>query len=75
MDGLAGTVPPAPTFERNDMDNTSDGKDEYGPDQCLMPNTYWKCPNMKEAYSDMEGERYRCGVCGRSYYLGYEEMK
>ncbi|WP_259667247.1 hypothetical protein [Rhizobium lentis] len=33
------------------------------------------CPNMKEVGGGMDGERYRCAVCGKSYYLDYEEMK
>ena len=34
-----------------------------------------KCANMKETYSGFDGERYRCGVCGQSYFLDYEEMR
>lgn len=54
----------------------------------LTPNPRWKgdcknldvtdsakCPNMKETYSDLRGESYRCEVCGESYYLDYEEMR
>lgn len=33
------------------------------------------CPNMKEVGGGMEGERYRCAVCGKGYFLDYEEMK
>ena len=33
------------------------------------------CFNMRETYSDMEGEQYRCEVCGAAYYLNYEDMK
>lgn len=33
------------------------------------------CPNMKEAGGGFSGERYRCEVCGESYFLDYEEMK
>lgn len=33
------------------------------------------CPNMKCTYEGMDGERYRCAVCGESYYLDYEDMK
>jgi len=35
----------------------------------------YRCSNMKETYSDMEMERYRCAVCGASYRLDYEDMK
>ena len=35
------------------------------------------CPNMKEVDGDlsMDRERYKCGVCGKTDYLDYEEMK
>ena len=33
------------------------------------------CPNMREDGGGMEGERYRCAVCGDSYFLDYEDMK
>ena len=33
------------------------------------------CDNMKEVGGGMDGERYRCDVCGKCYFLDYEEMK
>ena len=33
------------------------------------------CPNMKEVGGGMDGERYRCAICGKGYFLDYEEMK
>ncbi|MEJ1172643.1 hypothetical protein WA845_00215 [Agrobacterium sp. CMT1] len=33
------------------------------------------CQNMKEVGGGMDGERYRCDVCGKSYFLDYDEMK
>ncbi|WP_430439041.1 hypothetical protein [Shinella sp.] len=33
------------------------------------------CENMKEVGGGMDGERYRCDVCGKGYFLDYEEMK
>jgi hypothetical protein len=43
---------------------------------CGMTNpSYHNCPNMKEVGGGMEGERYRCAVCGKGYFLDYEEMK
>lgn len=46
------------------------------PQPCgLADPSYRDCPNMKEAGGGMEGERYRCAVCGKSYFLDYEEMK
>lgn len=34
-----------------------------------------QCPNMVCTYEGMDGERYRCKVCGESYFFDYEEMK
>lgn len=34
-----------------------------------------QCPNLKEVGGGMEGERYACDVCGKSYFLDYEEMR
>jgi hypothetical protein len=35
-----------------------------------------ECPNLVETNpNDMAGERYRCSVCGYSFYLDYEDMK
>ena len=43
---------------------------------CTVPGVeYMKCTNMKPAYEGWDGERYRCEVCGQSYFLDYEEMK
>lgn len=33
------------------------------------------CPNMKCTYAGFDGERYRCRVCGDSYFLDCEEMR
>lgn len=33
------------------------------------------CPNMKEVGGGMDGERYKCAVCGKGYFLDYEDMK
>lgn len=37
--------------------------------------SYHDCPNMKEVGGGFDGERYRCDVCGKGYFLDYEEMK
>jgi hypothetical protein len=37
--------------------------------------TWSRCPNIKCTYEGMDGERYRCDVCGESYFLDYEDMK
>ena len=34
-----------------------------------------QCPNMRETGGGMEGERYRCEVCGESYFLDYDDMR
>ncbi|WP_287249012.1 Lar family restriction alleviation protein [Mesorhizobium sp.] len=41
----------------------------------LADPSYHDCPNMKEIGGGMDGERYRCGVCGKWYFLDYEDMK
>ena len=52
------------------MDRQGDNK--LKPPDC---KTIYRCKNMKETYSDMEMERYRCAVCGASYRLDYDEMR
>lgn len=44
------------------------------PDECRASHQI-KCPNLKCAYEGMDGERYRCEVCGESYFLDYDEMR
>lgn len=31
--------------------------------------------DFKCTYEGMDGERYRCSKCGKSYFLDYEDMK
>lgn len=46
------------------------------PKPCGLPDpSYHDCENMKEVGGGMDGERYRCDVCGKGYFLDYEEMK
>jgi hypothetical protein len=33
------------------------------------------CPNLKNTYEGMDGERYSCEVCGESFFLDYDEMR
>lgn len=33
------------------------------------------CQNMKEVGGGFEGERYHCAICGKGYFLDYEDMK
>ena len=33
------------------------------------------CRNMKMTYEGFDGERYRCKVCGESYFLDLDEMR
>lgn len=37
--------------------------------------TWSQCQNLKCIYEGMDGERYRCEVCGESYFLDYDEMR
>jgi len=43
--------------------------------QCQDPIGMANCKNMKCTYEGFDGERYRCEVCGCSYFLDYEEMR
>lgn len=52
----------------------------FGPDNPRRPGDpgegrWTQCPNLYEAYGGFEGERWKCDVCGKSYWLDYEEMK
>ena len=42
---------------------------------CRTERESWYCKNMKEYGDDMDCERYRCDVCGRTMKLYYDEMK
>ena len=44
------------------------------PAECQV-NVTNRCPNLKCTNEGWDGERYRCEVCGESYFLDYEEMK
>lgn len=52
-------------------------KSKWVKDEKHPSGGYWtpQCPNIKEVGGDFEGERYRCAVCGYSYFLDYEDMK
>lgn len=44
--------------------------------RCGLPDPSARdCANMKEVGGGMDGERYHCSVCGKGYYLDYDEMK
>lgn len=46
------------------------------PKPCGLTNPSSRdCQFMKEVGGGMDGERYRCAVCGKGYFLDYEEMK
>lgn len=49
-----------------------DGDPTKKPTECINVT---RCPNMKETGGGFEGERYRCDVCGASYYLDYDDMR
>jgi len=42
---------------------------------CRTERESWDCKNMKEYGDDMDCERYRCDVCGRTMKLYYDEMR
>lgn len=43
--------------------------------KCVQAGGPKMCEHLKCTYEGMDGERYRCDVCGRSYFLDYEEMR
>lgn len=46
------------------------------PPECQALGTYkMKCQNLKETGGGFEGERYRCEVCGESFFLDYDDMR
>lgn len=46
------------------------------PPECQALGTNkMRCPNLVETYSGMDGERYKCAVCGEYFFLDYEEMR
>ena len=51
-----------------------EGDETKKPDICKASGIT-RCPNMKETGGGFDGERYRCEVCGATYYLDYEEMR
>lgn len=62
---LAASPPAAPA--------TGDVQNKAG--KCVGVAGPKMCENLKCTYEGMDGERYRCDVCGRSYFLDYEDMK
>lgn len=43
--------------------------------KCVQDCGPMQCKNMRCTYEGMDGERYRCEMCGESYFLDYEEMR
>lgn len=57
------------------MSDTS-GDASKQPDECKALGSYkMACKNLKEVGGGFDGERYRCEVCGESFYLDYDEMR
>ena len=48
--------------------------DPFGTGMSRM-GTWSQCPNLKEVGGGMDGEWWQCDVCGKRYYLDYEDMK
>jgi hypothetical protein len=34
-----------------------------------------RCQNLNETGGGMDGERWSCEICGKSYWLDYDEMR
>lgn len=53
-----------------------DGDPTKQPPECIaLGRSKMACPNLKETGGGFEGERYRCEVCGESFFLDYDEMR
>jgi len=53
-----------------------DGDKSKQPKECTTDDTgRIVCPHLKCTYEGFDGERYRCEVCGESYFLDYDEMR
>jgi hypothetical protein len=52
-------------------------RSKWVPDATKPHGGAWspQCPNIVEEGGGFEGERYRCKVCGYSYFLDYDDMK
>ncbi len=53
-----------------------EGDPSKRPPECRTVIRPTDCPHLVETNpTDMNGEQYRCAVCGRSFYLDYDEMR
>jgi hypothetical protein len=54
---------------------TTQGDAEKQPPECRALGKFkMDCPNLKEVYSGFDGERYRCDVCGESFFFSYDDV-
>ncbi len=44
-------------------------------DAPMAKGRWTQCSNIKEVGGGMSGEQYRCDVCGKSYFLDYDDMR
>ena len=45
-------------------------------DECKKLESVLRCKNMKDTNpTSIDGEQYRCEVCGAAVYLDYDEMR
>lgn len=45
------------------------------PPTCMTETMPTSCPHIKNIYEGYDGERWRCDVCGESFFLDYGEMQ
>lgn len=45
------------------------------PHMAIGEGTWSRCPNLKETGGGLDGEQYECAVCGKVYFLDYDEMR
>jgi len=53
-----------------------EGDKSKRPPECHTDKSTYDCPHLSERnLTDMSGERYRCDICGKSFFLDYDEMR
>lgn len=45
------------------------------PTTCMTETMPTACPHITNTYEGYDGERWRCDLCGESFFLDYSEMQ
>ena len=52
-----------------------EGDPSKRPTTCMTATMPTSCPHIKCTYEGFDGERWRCDLCGQSFYLDYDDMR